>query len=244
MLTRILHKFGKMLKSKKGYTLVEVAAVVAITGTLAAVAVPVAKDQVNSGKKAAAVQDVQAIAGAINQLRGDTGVAPVFLTVGARTATPAATPDITLLSSKKGTMPDGALTGTDWGGAAAEVVLPVSAVDAVSGVSIVGGRTTLSVILGSDFFENHLVQNGSGSNVIHDEKTWNGPYFTADKADPWGHKYLCNIGELFLWDQDNDVPTHAVFVISAGPDGIIQTPTTQLLSAFVVNGDDIVSRVQ
>ncbi len=234
MLKRFVKRFIRVLKSTKGYTLVEVAAVVAITGSLAAVAVPVAKNQIGNGKIAAAVQDVQAIAGAINQLRGDTGVAPVFKTAATRLVQ---TPNVMMLASREGTMPDGR---TNWGADAQQGDLP-----ATTAIASVDAKTT--VVSGVDAFADHLVQNGDAdgdSTIIHDQKTWNGPYYGADKADPWGHKYLCNIGKLYDWNSDNDVPISAVFVLSAGPNGIIETSPDQFLSEFTAGGDDIVSRVQ
>ncbi len=236
MLKRFVNRFIRVLKSTKGYTLVEVAAVVAITGTLAAVAVPVAKNQIGAGKVAAAVQDVQAIAGAINQLKGDVGVAPVFKKAADRISS---APNVMLLSSRKGTMPT---ASTAWGADAQEGILSTA-----TSITSVTSRGSITIGTGVDAFEDHLVQNGDREDslrVIHDEKVWNGPYFNADKADPWGHKYLCNIGKLYDWNSNDDVPISAVVVISAGPDGIIQTGPNQLLSGFAVSGDDIAARVQ
>ncbi|MCP4365508.1 MAG: prepilin-type N-terminal cleavage/methylation domain-containing protein, partial [Planctomycetes bacterium] len=51
----------KALKERKGFTLPEVAAVVAITGTLAAIVVPVAVDQIEKGRQARAAMDVDGI---------------------------------------------------------------------------------------------------------------------------------------------------------------------------------------
>jgi len=78
----MLVKLAKIVKKsfqglgKKGYTLVEVAAVVAVTATLAAVVVPVAMDKISKSKKATAADDVKALASAVAGFYGDTGVWP------------------------------------------------------------------------------------------------------------------------------------------------------------------------
>ncbi len=48
---------------------------------------------------------------------------------------------------------------------------------------------------------------------------WKGPYANAFSADPWGNKYYVNA-------KDFETPGVPVWVISAGPDGILQTDST------------------
>lgn len=84
----------------------------------------------------------------------------------------------------------------------------------------------------SDTFENQLVKNTPGYPTTGEQK-WDGPYQTEFKADPWNHPYLCPVWYLRAGD------THPVYVVSAGPDGILQTRPGQLLA-----GDDIGFRVQ
>jgi hypothetical protein len=75
---------------------------------------------------------------------------------------------------------------------------------------------------------------------------WNGPYLSREiGADPWGNRYMVNTGNL------KDSPRRAgqcascaVFVMSAGPDGILQTPFDQPLVNANILGDDIAVRVQ
>ena len=63
------------------------------------------------------------------------------------------------------------------------------------------------------------------------------------KSDPWGHKYLCNIG--FITKRDNQgVLADAVYVISAGPNGIVETPAEQSLKTAAIAGDDIAYRIR
>ncbi len=57
---------------------------------------------------------------------------------------------------------------------------------------------------------------------------WNGPYVSDLRSDPWGNAYLVNV-EGWV-----NVREHAM-VLSAGPDGIVQTPC----HATQAEGDDL-----
>ena len=78
---------------------------------------------------------------------------------------------------------------------------------------------------------------------------WNGPYFSSQlMADPWGNRYAVNVA---LVDLSPGAATAggqakmAVWVLSAGPNGIIETPFAQsILTAVRPGGDDIGTRVQ
>ena len=71
---------------------------------------------------------------------------------------------------------------------------------------------------------------------------WRGPYLTALGTDPWGNAYIVNAKSLRYG------VNKAGFVLSAGPDGIIQTAFDQDIgsgsSAVAVAGDDIVARLR
>jgi len=63
---------------------------------------------------------------------------------------------------------------------------------------------------------------------------WNGPYLAGEgiSLDPWGRSYLIQV-------QEEGDESMAIFVISAGPDGVLQTPRLQSPESFRVEGDDI-----
>ena len=75
---------------------------------------------------------------------------------------------------------------------------------------------------------------------------WNGPYVTTEiTGDPWGHAYLINTGFLrSLPPRPGWCTTCAVFVLSAGPNGLIETPFQQPIANARAYGDDIVIRIQ
>lgn len=85
-----------------------------------------------------------------------------------------------------------------------------------------------------DTFDNQLIlnrPNGAGGNryATTGELKWAGPYLNEIKSDPWGRKYVCNVWNFHPGQNG------PVWVLSAGPDGIIQTRTNQR----TVQGDDI-----
>ncbi len=95
-----------------------------------------------------------------------------------------------------------------------------------------------------DTFENQLILNdpkgGGNAYTTTGEFRWKGPYLTEVKTDPWGNKYYCNV--IGLW---NGGAYEATFVLSAGPDGTINTDAGQLISASpVLGGDDIGFRIK
>ncbi len=75
----------------------------------------------------------------------------------------------------------------------------------------------------SDNFANHLTQNSIEYN------NWKGPYLQSVGADPWGRTYL-------LWARGFVKGSNEyAWVLSAGPNGIVETDITDMQ----VRGDDI-----
>lgn len=66
--------------------------------------------------------------------------------------------------------------------------------------------------------------------------TWKGPYMAVVNKDPWGRAYITNAADL--WN-GSKLP---VWVISAGPNGIIDTPIAAAQNSSV--GDDVGIRMQ
>jgi len=73
---------------------------------------------------------------------------------------------------------------------------------------------------------------------------WWGPYLSHNVAeDPWGNAYVVNI-EFCDTATPPSPQRRAVYVLSAGENGIIDTPFEQLASEATVRGDDWAVRVQ
>jgi general secretion pathway protein G len=68
---------------------------------------------------------------------------------------------------------------------------------------------------------------------------FNGPYVGNLESDPWGNKYYLTAANL-----RDDSPNYA-FILSAGPDGSLNTfPDQAKSSPFSVGGDDIVTVIR
>jgi len=202
MLKRLLNTFKKIAKAEKGYTLIEVASVVAITATLAAVAVPVALDKVNEGKIVSALQDTKQIGATIAAFYKDVGEFPAFDGAAKETMHVLRSGDQNDQKLGTGFDPVGA-GSTKWVSAAADGV--------------------------TDLLENHLVKdNPGGTNDAYLDASlnWKGPYAdTFTKRDPWGNNYLVYIRAFYK-------PTTGVgtkeygWIISAGPNAKLETEVT------------------
>ncbi|HLG30064.1 MAG TPA: prepilin-type N-terminal cleavage/methylation domain-containing protein [Candidatus Brocadiales bacterium] len=105
-----------------------------------------------------------------------------------------------------------------------------------------------SVLYGSGALPSEIVdfadrlENQLNSNIPNylttGEFAWNGPYLSSLNADPWGNSYVVNSSGLI------PSSTKAVWVISAGPNGIIDTSLSQERGIAVLSGDDIGYRIK
>jgi type II secretory pathway pseudopilin PulG len=98
--------------------------------------------------------------------------------------------------------------------------------------------------------DDHLTTNRRGYRYRRsgEHGGWAGPYVNADiKGDPWGNQYLINTQFLDGGTGAADGPgrvRRAVFVVSAGANGSIETPYEQPVTEARAFGDDIVLRLQ
>ena len=91
----------------------------------------------------------------------------------------------------------------------------------------------------TDTIRNQLMDNAPGYPVTDPKRAWRGPYLSKDPTDPWGRKYVVNVETL-----KPGLTMRDVLVLSAGPDGVIQTKLNQDPGSFVRGGDDIVYHVR
>lgn len=80
--------------------------------------------------------------------------------------------------------------------------------------------------------DTHLVQNGQGYPAAGDNK-WAGPYATQLPTDPWGRPYVINAANF----TSVVVPPIPVWVLSAGPNGVVETNIAA--ATTVTGGDDV-----
>jgi prepilin-type N-terminal cleavage/methylation domain-containing protein len=115
----------------------------------------------------------------------------------------------------------------------------------------IGTWNTATTSAAVDLLSNHLSANSPETQVANiypttgSEFVWRGPYQTEFPADPWGNRYAVNIGNMLV---TTATTSNAVWVLSAGRDGIIQTPWNPAAPAtgttLTASGDDIVYRLK
>jgi general secretion pathway protein G len=112
---------------------------------------------------------------------------------------------------------------------------PVST-NCVPAVTMLTGKGTVPTFAGAGWVDanqgryTHSLaadDNGCWSPPAVDPATWKGPYMAEVTADPWGRAYVTNAAEFLT--------AGPVWIISAGPDGIVQTDITD----SVPRNDDI-----
>ena len=206
--------------SSKGFTLIEVIIAIAVVAILAGIITPSVIKHLDDSKRARAKNDCLVIGSAIASFYKDVARMPNMNASGGV--------GVTLLAS--------------------EGNIPTLA----SGVTAWNRATTTG---NSDFLSNHLGANTPKSQTTNVyptptsapgvEAAWRGPYQTDFPADPWGNRYAVNIGNA---TSTSTTLSNAVWVLSAGPDGIIQTPFNPALPApgtvLSSSGDDIVFRLK
>jgi prepilin-type N-terminal cleavage/methylation domain-containing protein len=202
-----------------GFTLIELTVVLAVIVTLALVLTPSIANFINDSRVAKARNDCQTIASGIYQFYRDTGFFPVWkLSQNGGAGLPAN--KVHVLASR-GNPPQ------------EDVATPWST----------GTQSGLA---------EQLVINAPGYalKTATSQFGWNGPYFSSEIGpDPWGNRYLVNIG---LIDTSpgaatlSGQPKLAVWVLSAGPNGVIETPFSLsiLNTTSAAFGDDLAVRIQ
>lgn len=101
----------------------------------------------------------------------------------------------------------------------------------------------------TDELHTQLTTNGPGYAVMGagGSAGWNGPYLAPGQIgpDPWNNRYMVNVGLLGAPHAGpNGDGRKAVWVLSAGPNGIIETTISQDADRARTGGDDIAYRIQ
>jgi len=205
-------------RSRMGFTLIELTVVLAVIVTLALILTPSVANSINEARVARARNDCQTIASGMYQFFRDTGFFPVWKS--ARNGDAGTPADRLQVLMSQGNAP----------------------FEDVASLWTTGVAGSLA---------DQLVTNSPGYALRSPTSQfgWNGPYFSSQLlADPWGNRYAVNVA---LVDLSPGAATAsgqakmAVWVLSAGPNGIIETPFAQsILVAARPGGDDIGTRVQ
>lgn len=200
----------------RGFTLVEVTVMLAVVGVLVGLMAGSAGDILVKSREVRTREDVETIGRAIADFYQDNGFFP-------------RTEDVI------GGRPGNSLLGV----LASDAPLPE-----------VTGSSSLWVETSGDLLAAHLTRNlrGYRGKTEAGPLGWSGPYLTSEPTeDGWGFAYVVNVFYLDPRDivQELDgTPLGAVYVLSAGPNGILETPYYQPRDNATVYGDDIGYRLQ
>jgi prepilin-type N-terminal cleavage/methylation domain-containing protein len=203
-------------RTASGFTLIELTVVLAVIVTLALILTPSIANFINDSRMARARTDCQTIASAIVQFYRDTGFFPQWATAQAGGPGPSQLRLQVLVTQGNAPLED---------------------------------QLTLWSTGATGPLANQLMVNAPGYalRTMTSQNGWNGPYVSSElRSDPWGHRYVVNIG---LVDTSPAIQTAtgqkaAVWVLSAGPNGVIETPYAQPVVSAVILGDDIGIRIQ
>ncbi|MFA4915125.1 MAG: prepilin-type N-terminal cleavage/methylation domain-containing protein [Syntrophales bacterium] len=215
MLKKILEKFRRTLK-EKGYTLIEVTAVLAVTSVLAAVVIPIAVDKIKKGGETGALEDCKYIAASIASFYADTGVWP------ARSATTESYYQVL----RSGPTNDTTTDPNAWGTGVQITWDNMTVVDHAENHIVADNPGGTLGAAPNNFYRTNLTLS---------QVDWKGPYVERmRRVDPWGKNYLVYVEGMHTATLHSSIPASG-WVLSAGPNGMVETKT----SDAAPGGDDI-----
>lgn len=212
-------------RNQRGFTLLEITIVVAVMAILGLILAPSIVSFLNQSRLARAENDVRAIADAVVEFVRDNGFHP------------------------------------QWADGQRSVRIQLLVSPGAAGEAQPGAEPWLNTQPGSiDLISNQLVNNRPSFGATgYPLKTalsgtgWNGPYLVSHlPEDPWGNRYVINVEHLSnsinAMEADGVQKKRAVWVLSAGPDGVFDTayPTSssQLRGNAAASPTDISARIQ
>lgn len=213
------------MKANKGFTLLEVAVVLAIIAILAAILTPIVTSYIDTARLTRAQNDVKKIAESIGLFKRDTGVYPGYQNFG----------DATI-----GTVQQ---LGTDGNTGLSGCLVSGTTIGALVGSnSTVGGTWTCynPGTLEAYVNVNRYSIGTVGIVSLGGRTAYRGPYLDGlAGTDPWGQPYAVNSKNFA------NAATGYAYAISGGPDGAYDTsqdpPKT---SPFAPVDDDIVALIK
>lgn len=241
------------LRSSQGITIIETTVMLSVLFILAGVLSPIVSESVMTARAVKAKNDAAMLATGIVNLQKDLGAdafsygttagRPVAGLSAASATGAARMPDV---MSSEGDDPQvedtqSAMRGSTRGGL---FVAPGGLAKA--------SQKALSewLDLTREAIDDHLMTNKRGYRLRQPGEYggWNGPYLSAKlSGDPWGNRYMINTSWLGGGASAADASGNlrrAVYVVSAGANGVIETPFEQPITEAHAYGDDIVIRIQ
>ncbi len=194
----------------QGFTLVEVIVVLSVVLLLTGIAVPMLSSYMEDGRRARAESEVKTLAAATMSFYKDVGVYPARNGAG--------------LNNRLYVLMTGPTTPTTNPFAAGHNWITW------------GMSATYGDLLDNQLLRNQPQGQTSAAYQTTSNMRWRGPYLAVGSPlDPWGRPYLINV--ISGWYQ-HATAYKRIFVLSAGPDGLISTPSTAAATDDLA-GDDI-----
>lgn len=231
----------------RGLTIIETTVMLSVLFILAGMLSPIMADMVTMARAVKAKNDAAMIATGLVNLQKDLGADALSFGLAGRAARFSRLPDVLM---SEGTPPRTEDPNNE----------EAASLDAVvEGAALLGrpsAQLTMRALrskwfeVTSELLDDHLVTNRRGYRLRTPGEYggWNGPYLSAKlNGDPWGNRYVINScwldGGSTAADGTGAV-RRAVYVVSAGANGVIETPFEQPITDARAYGDDIVIRVQ
>jgi type II secretory pathway pseudopilin PulG len=203
-------------QKEAGFTLIDVIIVLAIIGTIAGILTPTIARYINNSKIRRATVDVKNIGSAVGDFFNDLGDWPIWANGQDRRA---AATKISLLTGP-GNLPT--QTGAPGAG----------------NIDTLENQLLLNAPNGDGTATNRYPNPADNPG---ERNAWRGPYIEQVRSDPWGNAYLVSVRYLWPENISNNIP---VIVLSAGPDGNVDTDFEQPGLNLTIGGDDIVFRIK
>lgn len=206
----------------QGFSLVEATASMAIMATVAAIAIPIAIDIIDTTKTNSQNVTINTISAAIQALAGDVGNGKIGKSRGPGKKT-------FLILEGPGNRPKDS-TGT------------VDYFQSGSGIDWNSVSTTGVTLADLSPLSNHLsVNDPDGDGILGEPNNdyvpakWGGPYLTHIPTDPFGNAFLVLVQGIRDGEQAGGGENVFGWIISAGPNGRLETDD----ASSVLGGDDI-----
>jgi prepilin-type N-terminal cleavage/methylation domain-containing protein len=204
-----------MMSRQKGFSLHEIVVALVVAAIITVAMLPLISGYILHARITAAEADMKSIGDGITNFEKDVGRYPVYTSGTAGSGFLRDSDSDVIRLDGPGTMP----------------------LDTTAGQT----GTWVSGSTQKDDLVDQLVSNLPGyitTSNLGKPFNWKGPYLSP-KADPWGNKYLVNIGN------GKSSSSCALFVISAGPDGKIDTNfCISETSTVTPGGDDLLYRIR
>jgi prepilin-type N-terminal cleavage/methylation domain-containing protein len=203
-----------MMKSK-GFTLIELAVVLAIIAVLAAVLTPMVSGYIDQARTARAQGDVRTMADTIKLYKRDTGRWPIYNSSSDYPSTIAGGKNV--IRTSQGSAATDASSGNSWNLGSAVAT------------------TSLESYLNNDY-------SSVGTSATFPKAAFRGPYIGTMDSDPWGHYYYFNAGQMVA---SGNPTNHAFVISSGPNGALDTNYALTIASgAATAASDDILAVIQ